>query len=120
MWIYSQTSGHLWNDHGECIATGYSGFGEGKNNPSLQDEAFIGPIPRGLYVIGDPYDSDKVGPFALPLLPSGHDCCGRDDFLMHGDSIKRPGQASRGCIIQAKHIRLSVYNSKDRMLRVIE
>ena len=120
MWIYSQSSGFLWNNHGDCIATGYSGHSEGKNNPKLDHVPFIGPIPRGEYAIGDPYDSDNVGKFALPLLPHGHDCHGRVDFLMHGDSIKNPGTASRGCIIMPKHIRLAVNNSKDRILRVIE
>lgn len=118
--VYSQTSGFFWDNRGEAIATGYSGFGEAKNNQKFQSTRDIGPIPRGLWTIGEPYDSSRVGPFALPLLPSDHDAFGRTEFLIHGDSIARPGTASRGCIILPRHIREFIHASNCRLLMVIE
>jgi hypothetical protein len=117
--IYSQSTGHWWDDRGELIATGYSGHGDSKNSPKQQAAPNLGPIPRGLWVIGDPYDSVNVGPFALPLTPSGHTAFGRTAFLVHGDSIKDPGTASRGCIILPRQAREQINKQNDRILKVV-
>lgn len=119
MHIYSQSLGHWWDERGELLATGYSGHGEGKNNPKMQAVRNVGPIPRGLYVIGKPYDSNKVGPFALPLTATDHDAFGRSDFLIHGDSKTSPGAASQGCIILSRAIRMMIHDRNDRILKVI-
>ena len=120
MWIYSQTSGKLWNDAGECIGVGYSGFEEGKNNPRLQDVVNLGPIPRGLYHITQLYHSKKVGRNSLKLAPVGHDALKRTNLVMHGDSVTRPGYASKGCVVQKLTPRLTVWRSSDHLLKVIE
>lgn len=120
MWIYSQSSGILWDDRGLQRAEGYSGHGRGKNTPKHEALKNVGPIPRGLYVIGDPYNSQNAGPFFLPLLPSGHDALGRTEFGIHGDSVSRPGEASRGCVILPPYVRRFIHESNDRVLRVIE
>jgi len=120
MHIYSQSLGHWWDERGELLATGYSGFGDDKNNPKMQGIRNKGPIPRGLYIIGQPYDSKGgPGPFVLPLTPSGHDAFGRTDFLIHGDSITAPGTASKGCIILPRPIRMMIHDRNTRVLRVI-
>lgn len=119
MFIYSQSTGYWWDDKGELLGQGYSGHSIGKNSPRHQSTQSVGPIPRGLWVIGDPYDSKNVGPFALPLTPSGHDAFGRTSFLIHGDSIKEPGTASRGCIILSRKIRELINKQNDRILKVI-
>lgn len=120
MWLYSQSTGILWDDRGLQRAEGYSGHGKGKNTPKHEAIKNVGPIPRGLYVIGEPYDSANIGPHALPLYPSGHDCLGRTFFRIHGDSISNPGNASRGCVILNRREREFIHNSTDRIFKVIE
>jgi hypothetical protein len=44
---------------------------------------------------------------------------GRSGFLIHGDSIIRPGTASRGCIILAREIREQIAASGDADLEVV-
>lgn len=120
MWTYHQNNGALDDKTGMCIAHGYAGKGEGKNNPDMQERHQVGPLPRGLYTIGEPYDSKKVGPFALPLIPHPeNEMFGRDDFRMHGDSKEHPGEASLGCIIQGRTIREQVHASGDKLLEVV-
>ncbi len=46
MWTYAQKTGSLLQD-GQAVATGYSGFDEGKNNPAMQAIHDVGPIPQG-------------------------------------------------------------------------
>ena len=120
MWLYSQSTGLLWDARRLIIACGYSGCGDGKNRSAREAEPFVGPIPRGMWIIGDPYTSEKVGPFALPLTPTGHRALGRTDFLIHGDSLHSPGTASCGCIILSRSIRETIHISNDKILEVIE
>lgn len=120
MWLYSQSATLLWDDRKLIISQGYSGHGEGKNNPKAEAIKNVGPIPRGLYIIGEPYDSTRVGPFAIPLTPSGHDAHGRTSFLIHGDSISHPGEASKGCIVLNRTTRRRVHSSNDKIIEVIE
>src|SRR5690348_2707614 len=120
MWIYEQKTGRLLNSTGDEVATGYSGFGEGKNNPSIQDHPDVGPIPVGIYTIGVPHDTTSHGPFVMSLTPApANEMFGRSGFLMHGDSIQHPGSASHGCIIMPRPVRERVWNSGDHKLRVI-
>lgn len=120
MWIYSQSTGKLWNPSGQIEATGYSGAGDCKNDPDREALRNRGPIPRGLWKIGKPYDSKNVGKFALPLAPAGHLAHGRTAFLIHGDSVRAPGTASQGCIIMPRPVREKIHNSGDDQLLVIE
>ena len=80
----------------------YSGRGEGRNNPAMQNRRNIGPLPRGLYAIGAPVATH--GPVTLPLTPHrDNEMNGRSGFLIHGDNAK--GDASRGCIIADRDTR---------------
>jgi hypothetical protein len=102
-----------------CEGYGYSGFHEGKNNPDMEDVHDVGPIPRGDYAIGAPFDSPTHGPLAIPLTPlSRTQTFGRSGFLMHGDSIEHPGEASHGCIIMPHYVREHVAAVRG-LLRVI-
>ena len=120
MWTYAQSSGKLWDGKGQHIATGYSGADEGKNNPKLEALRNIGPIPKGMYVITDVYDSDSIGPLVIALEPHLHNCLGRTFFRIHGDSRTNPGEASKGCIILSRAIRERIADSNDRLLQVNE
>ncbi len=124
-WRWDQSAGELSRD-GKLVSRGYSGNGRGKNNPSLQGVAGVGPIPAGRWKIGAPYDSDRVGKYALRLeavdAKPGDDVeqgTGRGAFRIHGDSISAPGTASRGCIILPRAVREAIWKSGDRDLEVV-
>ena len=119
-WTYSQKSGELQQD-GKHVAEGYSGTGDGKNNPAMENVPNVGPIPRGDWnVSGPPVDTRTHGPYVLHLEPKPETkTFGRDGFLMHGDSKEHPGTASQGCLIFPRQVREQVWNSGDRDLEVV-
>lgn len=121
MWIYAQKSGRLWHDSDpETVYQGYAGYHEGRNNPDLQHEAGLGPIPRGLYEIGSPYTSELHGPYVLRLTPAPeNDMGGRSGFLIHGVSAGHPMDSSRGCICISRQARTAIWLSDDHQLHVI-
>lgn len=119
MWKWDQSAGEL-SRNGKFIARGYSGANIGKNNPDLESKVATGPIPRGVWKIHAPRNSVNVGPFAMPLTPVGHKAHGRSAFMIHGDSAKKPGQASKGCIILPRNVREMIWNSGDHDLTVVE
>ena len=116
MRTYSQATGELLHD-GAFEGTGYSGHGQGRNNPQAEDLASIGPIPRGLYHIGRAYDDPHLGPCVMQLDPIGHNARGRSAFRIHGDSKNH--DASQGCVILGPSIRHEIAASLDRELTVI-
>ena len=120
MWTYAQKTGDLLQD-GKPIATGYSGFDDGKNNPAMQAVHEVGPIPQGDWFIeGPPVNTAQHGPYVLTLTPApGTNTFGRSGFLMHGDSVNAPGTASKGCIIMARTAREQVWESGDTDLSVV-
>jgi hypothetical protein len=119
VWTYNQASGVLSKD-GETIGEGYSGFGAGKNNPAMQQVQNAGPIPKGIYEIGAPHDTQSHGPHVMALSPAaGTEVFGRDGFLIHGDAIADPGTASHGCIILARDLRDKISASGDSQIEVV-
>jgi len=118
MLTYRQSTGELFDDM-KTFATGYSGHLEGKNNPFKEKVRNVGPIPAGLWKIGEVYNSQRVGPFCIRLSPVEHDAHGRTAFLIHGDSRKNPGEASRGCIIMPRYIRKMIIEKGYTHLSVV-
>lgn len=119
MWQYEQTTGVISLD-GAYLARGYSGAGEGKNNPLMQDAHNVGPLPVGFYTIEKPRNTMTRGPYVLPLTPAeDNKMFGRSAFLIHGDSIAHPGTASQGCIILPRAVREEIWNSGDNQLEVV-
>lgn len=128
MWTYQQSTGELRRD-GQLVGKGYSGYddgdgvaepGEGKNDPGAQELRSTGPIPRGSWVIGPAFFHETKGPIVMRLLPKpGTATFGRSGFLIHGDSIRRPGTASLGCIILSRSLRIAVAESGDHDLEVV-
>lgn len=121
MWFYVQASGRLWHN-GAFVGAGYSGHGEGRNNPELQDIPNIGPIPCGHYLIDAPHDHPRLGPYVLGLEPDDqNEMFTRADFYVHGDSVAHPGElnASHGCIIAARVVREQIGQSVDKALTVV-
>ena len=121
MWQYQQSTGELTHNTIH-IANGYSGAEpDGKNKPEAQTIHDVGPIPQGTWlIIGPPINTPAHGPFVLHLQAGPNtETFGRDGFLMHGDSVEHPGQASEGCIIMPRDVREQVWNSKDPSLTVV-
>lgn len=124
-WLWDQSAGELRRD-GKIVSRGYSGKDRGKNNPALQNVPGIGPIPQGMWRMVRVYDSANVGPFTIELhavdaTPGDdrHDETGRGAFRIHGDSIRAPGTASKGCIILPRAVREALWRSGDRLIEVV-
>lgn len=122
MLTFRITTGDLTGPDGTFWGKGYSGHGQGVDNPSDEAIANVGPIPEGKWRILPPEDSGHTGPFTLPLSPlEGTNVMGRSDFRIHGDLIGSVGLelASHGCIILARPIRERINGESDRTLNVI-
>lgn len=124
-WTYEQSTGRLIAPEGTLVATGYAGGNcgnnpEGKNNPDMQDQHGIGPLPEGRYTFTQHVDHAHLGPFTIILIPDdANEMFGRADFRMHGDSMNHPGCASEGCIIMPRHVRETVFASDDHTIEVV-
>ena len=120
IWIYTQSTGQLRYGTTLC-GIGYSGKGKGKNNPAMENVPLVGPIPSGLWEIdGPPRHTKEHGPYVLGLVPVlGTDAHGRTEFLIHGDSLTDPGEASEGCIIMPRVVRERIWQSGCRRLQVV-
>ncbi|MDE2020244.1 MAG: DUF2778 domain-containing protein [Patescibacteria group bacterium] len=125
MKTYVQANGHMYDESGNLLFVGYSGGNKGRNpeglnNPALQSERMIGPIPVGIYSIGAPYNDATTGPDTMSLEPdAGNQMFGRSEFKCHGDNPAMNHSASEGCIVfSPARIRLQIY-SGDKRLRVV-
>jgi hypothetical protein len=118
-WQYNQSTGRL-QRNGLNLGTGYSGRGAGRNNPVMENIQNIGPIPRGRYRIGPQYIHPTNGPVTMALTPIGHNAYGRTYFLIHGDSISNPGNASEGCIVLNRPTRETIAASGDNDIEVVQ
>ena len=122
---YEQKTGNFFKQDSKgnsiFIERGYSGFEEGKNNPTMETVHNVGPIPRGNWIIHSIIQRTPLhGPLVLPLEPApGTETFGRSGFLIHGDSIVEPGKASQGCIILSRDTRIHIGSSGDSTLEVI-
>lgn len=116
MWTYRQSDGELLHD-AQFEGSGYSGAGVGRNNPLMEDVPNVGPIPQGLYNIGEAYTHEHLGPVVMNLFPVGHDAHGRSAFRIHGDNVNH--DASHGCIILGPAIRRMIAEGADKQLTVV-
>lgn len=120
MWAYVQRTGELFAANGELAGVGYAGYADHKNVPESEPFKKLGPLPRGQYRIQAPRTTQEHGPYVLPLEPDKATVMyGRAGMLIHGDSIRWPGTASTGCIIQARKVRERIWTSGDRDLMVV-
>lgn len=102
--LHSQIDGSLWfrseaANPWKRIDIGYSGAGDGLNNPGWQSVRNFGPIPAGKYKIL-PSSKKGLGPLVFDLLPDqANEMFGRSAFLIHWDTPDHSLRASEGCII---------------------
>jgi len=122
MWKYSQSSGRMASSAGSCTGIGYSGHGEGLNNPAMQHVPDVGPLPQGVYDIGAFFDDvGGKGPIVAHLSAQpGSETFGRSGFMIHGDNGASDHTASEGCIILPRAMREQIMASNDRVLIVTE
>jgi len=118
-WEYSQSTGQLSYGGVPFGEPGYSGAGNGRNNPAMQAVQNVGPIPQGDYRMGETGDyawNGRSHPAATPLIPaSTNSMYDRDGFLIHGGPRY---DASQGCIILDDGTRVYLGRSQNRDLRV--
>ena len=120
MWVYQQRTGDLTDPQGNHAGQGYSGHGEGVNNPALQAVHDVGPIPVGVWRIGAPMSHPVMGPIVMPLNPAaGTDALGRTGFYIHGDTPDMNQTASHGCVVLSRNLRLAIAASGDSQFKVI-
>lgn len=127
MWQYSQSTGALTDASGVLCGIGYSGHGQGVNNPAMQAVPDVGPIPAGLWSVGPPQDDLRMGPFVLALTAMPPTVTfGRGGFFVHGDSVESPDaeQASHGCIVLPRQAREQIWErvvgiGTDHVLKVV-
>ena len=122
IWRYEQKTGILSDPNGEMVACGYSGNGEGLNNPEMQAVKDHGPIPRGSWVVGSFFDDPGgKGPVVAHLTPvAGTETFGRSGFMIHGDNEAMNHTASEGCIVLPRSARERIAQSGDAVLDVVE
>jgi hypothetical protein len=123
MWTYQQSTGRL-EHSGTDIQIGYSGHGDGLNNPAMQDVVGVGPLPQGLYTIGKSYLHPHLGPVTMNLEPSPENLMfGRSAFRIHGDNTLMNHTGSDGCMVFDCVTRCRVsdaVNAGDNQLEVVE
>ena len=118
-WEYDVREAKFYKDGVFQFKSEYAGAIGYYNDPANECVKNNGPLPRGKYTIGAPYNSTKTGPYTLPLIPDcSNNMCGRNEFRIHGDSGKHPGAASEGCIVTDFNTRRDIWNSNDRELLV--
>ena len=106
MLFYNRQAGILTDDAGDVIADGfYAGMNLGKNNPAMQEVHNVGPLPAGVYTIGQlmihpPGDPLRhLGP-CMSLTPDPATVMfGRGGFFFHLDNPLHPGSSSNGCVV---------------------
>lgn len=125
MWTFEISTGKFFDPTGAFVSKGYAGGNEGKNpeginNPEMTGVKDIGPLPEGLYTMGEPVEHSRLGPFAVPLTPDpANEMFGRGGFFCHGDTAALDHSASEGCIILPRAIRELAWNSSDHRLQVV-
>jgi len=106
MWLYVITLGELISAAGEVVARGFSGNGDGLNNPAMCNVPDVGPVPVGWYTCllftdgeGNAVDhttssGEVMKAPVFRLVPdAATNVYGRSGLLVHG------GTLSEGCIV---------------------
>ena len=121
MVTFSITTGILTAGDGSYIGDAYSGNGADLDNPEATADKGHGPIPVGLYSIGEPFDEvPGLGPFVMRLTPMpGNEMFDRGSFCCHGDNAKHDYTGSDGCIVAPPLERQEVWKEPDHLINVV-
>ncbi len=125
-YTYYQNTGRFIGGEGEwkVDTIGYSGKGDGRNNPKSQCIKNIGPAPATQYTLGEctgKMKRTKIRPCSFPMIPvNEQEMCGRNAIFIHGckccdenppecDETEPPcGDCSQGCIILNRQTRMKL------------
>lgn len=118
-WTYKVNEKKFYQNGKFKFSAQYAGAVGYKDNVEFECIKDKGPLPRGTYRIEHPTDVGSTGPYSLPLTPlTAASMCHRNSFRIHGDSLRDPGTASKGCIVAEREIRRKIWDSGDRELIV--
>lgn len=127
MYTFKQSTAEFLKADGSLLGVGASGQGKGLNNHDAQDQHAVGPLPVGLYTIGEPYRHPRLGVITMNLQPDpGNDMLNRAGFRIHGFaqgcSPEWPGTSSEGCICLERDKRTYIADnlSSDNQVTVVE
>ena len=119
---YSQATGIITDDDGHVIVPmgkAWAGRDKGKNNPDMQGVRETGPLPQGVYTVGDWGTHGHLGPDSAQLIQTKGDTFGRSGFYIHGPAMYgNYGQESKGCIVILRLFRLKVEEMKPDTITV--
>ncbi len=118
-WEFSQSTGRYYyvspNGDRTYAGGGYSGAGQGINNPAMQGQENVGPTPVGTYIIGPMQDittlAGHVLPDAMRLTPDSAtqeliDSLGRTGgYIIHGSNDYENRTGSEGCPVTRPGLR---------------
>jgi hypothetical protein len=119
------STGKITADDGSTIGTGYAGAPGAVNDPSKCGLTDVGPLPPGIWAMGQPENDPKTGVFSIPLWmlagdPMGRDCETPGNFRWHGDNAAKPPQSSsEGCLVSDHPSRLAGWSDPDHQLTVV-
>jgi len=127
MFTFEITTGNFRAPNSSLFGKGYSGNGDGKNNPAWEAIKLHGPLPTGLYTAVKMIEHDPhLGWYAIHLKPDASTrikiiSYGRDpdSFYWHGDDIDHPGEASDGCLVSMRSMRLDFWGQEDHVIQCI-
>ena len=119
---YAQSTGKVTLDDGSLVAVGWAGRGKGKNNPAMQAVKSTGPLPQGVYTVGEWRDHPRLGAMVARLIQTEGETFGRDEFFIHGASrnLDKFGQESKGCIVLTHNNREEVKDLNPSTITVTE
>lgn len=117
---YLQSTGqlfHLEDGKWVLIGVGYSGHGEGLNCHAQENTPNVGPVPCGLWGVGDPFKHPTKGELVFRLTALTY-VGPRNGFLLHGDNAAMNHTASDGCTVFSHDIRQKIADLKPKYLLV--
>lgn len=128
MWTYKQSTGEFLKPDGTRLGFGFAGNGIGLNNPVMQTQHNVGPLPVGNYTMTEFRENDShTGMCTIVLImETGEEDYGRSAFRIHGSvnltstGLDRFLHSSDGCIILGDCIlRRGIWASPDKKLKVV-
>jgi hypothetical protein len=118
-WVYKVSAHSFYFNGTYQFDANYSGRPNFKDDSANECVSGKGPLPRGTYTIGPAFYHHKTRAWTMRLIPYvENSMCGRDGFMIHGDSAAHPGEASDGCIILNLTSRKVIAASSDKILVV--
>lgn len=118
-WVYKVSSHNFYLNGTYQFDALYAGKPGFKNDSANECVINKGPLPRGTYTIGPAFYHKRTKAYTMRLTPyPENQMCGRDGFLIHGNSGDHPLSASNGCIILGLNGRITINKSTDKILVV--